>query len=123
MKNLLIGMLLISCLLSSGCVVALVGAGAAGGIALSKDSAMVNLDQDFDRVWSITSKQLESMGAITLQDKKAGKIEADIQESQVTAVIKQLTAKTVSLEVKARKNLFPNVTLAQDILNQIIQKF
>jgi len=64
----------------SGCVAVLVGGGVAGGIALSKDSASVNLDKSFDQAWNVTYKQLEKMGAINLQDKKSGKIEANIPE-------------------------------------------
>src|SRR3989338_2060037 len=100
MRNLLVGWLLFGCLVLTGCVAAgLVGTGAAGGVALSKDSATVNLDQSFDSVWNVTLKQLDGMGAVNLQDKKAGKIEADIQDSHVTATVKQLTKKTISLEI------------------------
>lgn len=124
MKSRLLALLLLSlCIVTSGCAAVLVGAGAAGGIAISKDSASVNLDKSFDAAWKVTYKQLEKMGAINLQDKKAGKIEANIQDSEVTANIKQLTPKTVTIDIKARKNLFPNLTLAEDILNRIIQQF
>jgi hypothetical protein len=105
-----------------GCTALIIGGGVAGGIAISKDTATVNLDRSFDAAWNVTYKQLEKMGAITLQDKKANKIEARIQDSDVTATIKQLTPKTITIEIKARKNFFPNVSLAQDILNEIIQK-
>ena len=105
-----------------GCALFLVGAGAAGGVAISKDTATVNVDKSFEQAWNVTYKQLESMGAINLQDKKVGKIGANIQNSEVTANIKRLTRKTVTIEIKARKNLLPNVGLAQDILNAIIQQ-
>jgi len=124
MRNLFLVLLLISFVMtSSGCFALLLGAGVAGGVAISKDTASVNVDKSFDAAWKATYDQLEKMGAINLQDKKVGKIEANIEDSEVTALIKQLTAKTVTIEIKARKNLFPNVTLAQDILNQIIKKF
>lgn len=124
MKKLLNGLVLLCfCIFSAGCAAVLVGGGVAGGIAISKDSASVNMDKSFDQAWKATYKQLEKMGAINFQDKKAGKIEANIQDSNITAKVTSLTPKTVSIEIKARKNLFPNVNLAQDILSQIIQQF
>ena len=123
MRNLLIGLLMVLLGISTaGCALFLVGAGAAGGVAISKDTATVNVDKSFEQAWNVTYKQLESMGAINLQDKKVGKIGANIQNSEVTANIKRLTRKTVTIEIKARKNLLPNVGLAQDILNAIIQQ-
>lgn len=122
MKNLQIVLFLLACFLFTGCAAVLVGAGVGGGIAISKDSASVNLDKSFDTAWSVTFKQIEKMGAINFQDKKSGKIEANIQNSKVTAKVTQLTKMTINIEIKARKNLLPNVSLAQEILNQIIQK-
>ena len=106
----------------SGCAAVLIGGAVAGGVAISKDTAKLEKDTSYDRAWSIAYKTINNMGRIDLQDKKAGKIQADIKDAKVTAQITQITAKSVRIEVKARKNLFPNIDLAVDIINKINSK-
>ncbi len=106
-----------------GCAAVLVGAGVAGGIAISEDTAKLEADTTYDRAWGITSGVLKDMGAITSSDKESGKIEAVIQESKVEAKVIPLTSRTVRIEIKVRKNLLPNMDLAMRIINRINSKF
>jgi hypothetical protein len=123
MKNvfgsLILGLFVVSC---SGCAALLVGAGVAGGVAISKDTARLDKDKNFDTAWSVTYKTLKEMGDITLQDKHTGKIEATIQEAKVIASIKTLTQKTTRIEIKSRKNLLPCMELAIEIINTLNQR-
>lgn len=107
---------------SYGCAVALIGAGVAGGVAISRDTAEIAKDTSYDKAWSVTEKTIKDMGMIKLQDRKAGKIEATVEDSQIEAHVTQITPKTVKVRVKARKNYFPNVDLAMKIVNKINEK-
>lgn len=103
-----------------GCALLLIGGGVAGGVAVSKDTVELNIDRNYSSVWSVTLDEFKrAKGTITLQDKEAGKIEASIEDSKVESQLKQLTPKTVQLQIKARKNLFPNIELASRLSNKI----
>ncbi len=114
--------IMISCAGVSGCAAVLVGAGVAGGIAISEDTAKLEADTSYDRAWKLTYDAVKSMGVITKSDRDLGKIEAMVQESKVEAKIVPLTSRTVRIEIKARKNLLPNMDLAMRIINKINSK-
>lgn len=120
MKNITKGMAIALVLLvSSGCAAVLIGGGIAGGIAVSRDTAEIVKDASYNKAWDVTHKTLDEMGAINLEDKKAGKIEANVKDSKITAQVTQLTPKSVKVAIKSRKNMFPNVDLAVEIVNKI----
>lgn len=105
-----------------GCAVLLLGGGVAGGIAISKDTAKLEKDMNFNHAWKTTYKVIDDMGIIESHDKDAGKIEAEVNNSNVTARVTQVTSKSVRIEVKSRKALFPNLDLAMEITNKINNK-
>ena len=120
MRNFIMALLLVCSSLSlCGCFAVLIGAGVAGGIAISEDTAKLEVDTSVRRAWGVAYKVVEYMGAINLRDKEGGKIEAIVQESKVTVTVVAVTSKSVRIEVKARKNLLPNVDLAMEIINKI----
>ena len=122
-KDALVVALIASSLGLSGCPVVLVGAGAAGGYALSKDSAKSNFDLPKDRIYKRSLDVVKEMGQVTMEDEKHGLIKASITDVNVTITVKQLTKKTVELKVKARdKFLVPKVALAQEVYTKIIEK-
>ncbi|MCP4653747.1 MAG: DUF3568 family protein [Candidatus Omnitrophica bacterium] len=113
---------LVFCLFVSGCALFLIGGGVAGGLALSKDRARMQEDVTYNRAWAVTRKVIDSMGVIIAEDKTAGKIQALVQEAKVVARIKRITKKATQIDIKARKNLMPNIDLAVDISNKIMDK-
>lgn len=115
----LVFVLLISLPLLSGCVAVLVGAGVAGGIAASQDKGQLQVDCNFDRAFKTTHVALDRMGIINSEDKSSGSIEATLQESHVIARVVSVTAHSTRIEIKARKNLLPNIDLANKIINDI----
>lgn len=124
MKKLLLTCFVVCSLFSAyGCAAVLIGAGVAGGVAISEDTAKLDIDTSYSRAWKVTYDTIKDMGAINIQDKESGKIEANIQNTQVVAKVLPLTAQTVRVEVKARKNLLPNMDLAMLIVNRINSKF
>ena len=106
-----------------GCAAILIGAGVAGGVAISEDTAKFEVDTSYNRAWSVTYDTIKNMGAVNTQDKDSGKIEANIQDTKIEAKVLPLTPQTVRIEIKARKNLLPNMDLAMAIINRINSKF
>ncbi len=119
----LLPIVLLGMLLSSGCVALLVGAGVAGGIAVSQDKVQLQVDTSYEHAFKVVHTTLERMGIINTEDQKGGNIEATIQESHVIARITSVTAKSVRIEIKARKNFLPNMDLANKIINDINNRF
>ena len=106
----------------SGCVALLVGAGAAGGYAIGKDYVKNNFDLPQSYVFRKSLEVAKKMGDVTLEDPKHGQIQATVQGAAVTITVKPLTKKAVELKVKARKNLFPAMDVAQDLYNGILKR-
>lgn len=124
MKKLLLTCFVAGALLSTyGCAAVLIGAGVAGGVAISEDTAKLDVDTSYSKAWKVAYDTIKDMGAINLQDKDSGKIEANIQNTHIVAKVLPLTAQTVRIEVKARKNLLPNMDLAMLIVNRINTRF
>lgn len=116
--------LVVSGFLYSGCAVVLVGAGAAGGLAISQDEVEGYTTVSFEKVWTVASEILRKEGALTLQQKETGIIKADIDDSDVKVTLEQVTVSSVRIVVQARKlvGLFPDMKRAQSIYRQILKK-
>ena len=124
-KNFLIsGGLISMSLLFSGCALFLFGAGAAGGLAISKDTIEGHFDKKLDPVWKASREVLVQEGFIRLEDRPHGRIEAEVRKSEVKIEILPVSEKTVRIRVKARKgrNLLPNPDLANELYNKIFHK-
>jgi len=115
----LIALLVCLCLGTSGCAVLLLGAGAAGGYAIGKDSVKNHYDLSQDRVFRQALGAVKEVGQILEEDSAHGVIRAMVRETSVTITVKPLTKKTVELKVKARKALMPDIEVAQQIYNKI----
>jgi len=107
----------------SGCAVILVGAGAAGGYAIGKDYIQGETDKDFNRVYDSAVNVADGMGVIEsrFSNSSTGKIKASVETSSLDIYVERLTKKTARLKVRSRKNLMPNIELAQKVYNRILQ--
>ncbi|MCM8794603.1 MAG: DUF3568 domain-containing protein [Candidatus Omnitrophica bacterium] len=117
-KTILLFLTLLCPFSSAGCALLLIGAGAAGGYAISKDSVKNTYDLPFDRVYRASLTVVKQMGHVTLEDDKRGVIKGNVNDANVMVTVKQLTPKTVELKVKAR-NVMPKIEIAQDVYNRI----
>jgi len=107
----------------SGCAAVLIGAGAAGGYAISNDSVKNAFDRSPRQVYRHSLAVVKKMGETTMEDVKNHRIEARVQEVNVVVTIKSLTKQTVELEVSARnKLLMPRVDVAQEVYNAIVER-
>ena len=107
----------------SGCAAVLIGAGVAGGYAISEDSVKNQFDVSRDHLFKKGLSVAKKMGQVTTEDKKNGLIKAKIKEADVTITVKSLTPKTVELEVKARNKFkMPAVDIAQEVYTGIVEE-
>ncbi len=124
-KNLwILGFLLGFIFLSSGCALFLIGAGAAGGYAISDDEIEGVLEKKYDPIWKASREIVIREGFIRLEDRNRGYLEGEVRKSEVKIEVSQVTDRTVRLRVRARKSykLVPDLDLANDLYNRILQK-
>ena len=119
----MIGMLLVSSLGVSSCALLLVGAGVAGGYAISKDSVRNVFDLPKEQIFGESLTVAREAGAVTLEDRAHGRIKAEVQGVTVTGTVKPLTKRTVELKVTGRSHLLmPKVDVAQEVYNKIAER-
>ncbi len=108
----------------SGCAVVLVGAGAAGGYAIGPDYVQGETDKDFSGIYNSALDIAGIMGIIQSKysSPTVGKIRAKVENSSLEISMERLTRHTLRLKVKSRKNLMPNIALAQKVYNNILQR-
>ncbi len=111
-------------LVFSGCALFLVGAGVAGGVAISEDGVEGKLNKDRSKVWNAAQEVLSKNGEITSRDEVQWKLEAKVQDSNVYVTVLESTSKVTTLSVKARTSpgVFPNVKLAQSLYTDIVNR-
>ncbi len=110
-------------LLVGGCAPILIGAGAVGGYAISKDSINNSFDLSYSHLYQVSHDVVGKLGLLTQADQERGIIKAVVPGANVTVTIKRLTPRTVQLKVKARNDLLmPKIDVAQAIYNQIVEK-
>ena len=122
MRNLLA--LLLVCFSLCGCVMMLVGAGAAGGYAVGRDYIQGEMEKSFDSVYASALQSVESLGIIESKynNSSVGKINAKVETSSLQIIVERLTRHAVRLRVKSRKNLLPNLDLAQRVYSSILEE-
>ena len=105
----------------SGCVLAAVGAGAAGTVAYVKGDLEVVESKDLDTVYGATKKALEDLELSVIQDTKdkigATVISRDSQDKKVTIRLTAVTDK--STEISVRFGTFGNEAKSAMVYNKI----
>jgi len=123
-RRLLHALVIVSCLLlQSGCLALIIGgaAGALGAYAVSKDTIQAETDIPFDRLVESARTICAARGLVLQEDTLGGYIHATIESSKVYVRLNRLTKSTVRVSVSARKNLLPNIELAQDVFVKIME--
>jgi len=107
----------------SGCAALLVGAGVAGGYAISKDAVSNHFDLPMSQVYRASRDVATETGLITLEDEHRGLIKATIEGAKVTISVTKVSDRTVKLKVKARNDLMmPAIDVAQAVYNKIFDR-
>ena len=114
------------CLLAafaSGCTVLVAGGvGAVGGYALTRDTFEGVTGKGQEEIWDSAHKVASIMGTINEERRRDGQIDATIYGAHVVISIIQVNLTTSKLRVKARKDLFPRLGLAQEVYTKIINQ-
>ena len=107
----------------SGCALALVGVGAAGGYAISRDSITNHVDLPLSHVYRVSREVVREVGLVSVEDESNGLIRATVEGVNVTVTVKRVSEQTVQLTVKARNQLLmPKIGVAHTVYNRIIQR-
>ncbi|MBN2120558.1 MAG: DUF3568 family protein [Candidatus Omnitrophica bacterium] len=113
---------LLSCLLVSGCVPLIIGAGIVTGYLVTKDTVSGNLEVSFDELWKAAVGAVQEKADITDQNKEAGIIRAKLRNDEIVVKVKELTETSQNLRVTARKVLaLAHLDLAQEVFTKIIR--
>ena len=120
MRGLLLALVPVSL---SGCALFLVGAGAAGGYAMSKDSIKNYFDLSQRHAYRTARDVVAELGAVTSEDARHGVLKGVVQGANVTVIVKPVSRTTVELRVKARDSLLlPKLDVAQAVYNKIFPR-
>lgn len=108
---------------TSGCAALLVGAGLAGGYAISKDSVRNQFDLSKETVYQQSVAIAKDMGFVSLEDPQRGEIHLKIGDANVTITVRPLTRRSTELKVRARNAfMMPEIEVAQQVYNKIVEK-
>lgn len=120
-KNIfLLGAVCAFCFFASSCIYVIAGGvGALGGYAISPDTVEGEAEVDYDTAWDSSTEILSIMGVVNSKDYKLGNIDATVGGSKITVDLSQVSSKEVRLRVKARKNMLPDIKVAQDVFVKI----
>jgi len=111
------------CAFSSGCWFLVIGgAGAVGGYAVSQDTFEGVSGKGQEELVTAAHKVLAIMGAITDERPKEGEVVATVDGARVTVEVIQINLTTSKLRVKARKDLLPCRSIAQDVYTKIMNQ-
>jgi hypothetical protein len=108
----------------NGCVaMALVGAGSAGAYAISKDSIEGEVKTGLPKVYNASAEVVKSKGMIKSEDKGRGKIEGVVGNGVTVKIeLTKVSWRSTKIKVEARKNLLPNIEVAQEVYTAILKK-
>ena len=112
------------CLISlSGCVALIIGGvGAVGGYAVTRDTIQGEYDAKYSKAWIAASDVCSMLGTLSSKDKAKGTMEAFVERAKVKVDIIQLTPEAIRVKVKARKGLFPRLSVAEKVFVKIVQQ-
>lgn len=106
-----------------GCVFVAGGAaGVAGGYMLARDTIAGEYQVKYKAAWKASLDACSTLGDILEQDYNNGVILATIDRVNVKVMLGELSDKSTSVKVKARKALFPQIGTAEKVFVKIAQK-
>lgn len=121
MKKFLLSILSFGLLCSiTGCSALMLGGGAAGGASLAMDTIRLERFVNYENAWGAAIETLNEMNAkIISDDQDKGIIKSELNGADITISIMQLKSRPTSIDVKVREKGFPNLKLADTIVEAI----
>mgnify|MGYP001610969230 FL=1 len=106
-----------------GCAPLLLGAGAAGGYAISRDSIKNTFEVSETHLYQVSREVIGDVGFVTTEDARRGLIQATVEGATVTISVTPASDHRTELKVKARNKLpMPKIRVAQDVYNRIVNR-
>ena len=106
-----------------GCgVVVIAGLGALGGYVISPDTVEGVTGYGEQELFTAADEILSIMGRVTEKSKMDGKIVAMVDGAKVTMNLMPSSKNSTTLRVKARKGMFPKMSIAQDVYMKIVRR-
>ncbi len=114
-------MVLVLAVPAAGCAapLLLVGAGAVGGYAVSRDTFEGITAKGQEEIWDASYKVASIMGAVEEDNRHSGQMIARINGARVTITVVPVNLNTTKLRIKARKGIFPRIGTAQEVYAKI----
>ena len=107
----------------SGCAVALVGAGALGGYAVSRDSVVDSIDRSPEEVFQASLQAARELGQVTGESRQNRLIRLRIDNVNVRITVRPMTQRTVQIKIRARNQfLMPRVAVAGEVYAKIKER-
>ena len=104
-----------------GCIYLVVGGiGALGGYVVSPDTVEGLTEVDETALWDTSIEILSVMGSITESKEEGGVILAKVSGTVVTVSIIPMSEVSTKVRVKARKSMFPKISVAQEVYVKIL---
>ena len=111
------------CVSSGGCALLVIGGvGAVGGYAVTRDTFEGVSGKGQEELLASAHKVLSIMGTITDERPKEGEIVATVNGAHVTMDIIQINLTSSKLRVKARKDMLPCLSIAQEVYTKIMNQ-
>lgn len=111
------------CLGGSGCVpVMIAGAGVVGGYAISRDTFEGVSSKSQEELWDAANRVASIMGTVENSDRRGNQITALISGARVSILVLPVNLTTTKLRIKARKNIFPAIDIAQNVYTKIMNQ-
>lgn len=108
---------------SSGCAFVAGGiVGIAGGYMLAHDTITGEYAVKYKEAWKASLDACSTLGDVNEQDYDEGVILAVIDGVSVRVTVAELSDKSSSIKVKARKACFPQIGTAEKVFVKIAQK-
>jgi len=122
-KICMVSLVLLMCFSLYGCLFIFGGAvGAVGAYAVSKDTVQIDTDKSYESAWDASMAVARIKGTIKEEDLTNGVIKARISGSFVWITLVRISTTTTRIKVSVRKNRFPNLALAQELLLKIVEE-
>ncbi len=104
---------------TSGCAVALVGAGAVAGYAVSRDHTELTVERPYSQAWAACVEETRRVVVLKEQNQDTGRLEGTTQGTHVAVTLVPISDTTIKIMIKARKHLLPDTEVAQRLALRI----
>jgi len=101
----------------------LIGVGAAGGYAVSRDSISNRVEQPPDIIYDMSRDVLHDLGFVLAADESRHRLQGSVEGATVTITITPMSERMTELKVRARNRfLLPRITVAHTVYNAILER-